>query len=175
MPKAYQDKEETALYGGAARKDSLRIGVIGTVDELNSFIGLAVAVTEDAEIRGTLRKVQGDLFAIGADLATPLDAKEKHARIGAEEVQQVEEIIAAAEQELPPLTKFILPGGTREAALLHICRSVCRRAERAVVALKKQEDVNNFVFVYINRLSDLFFALARLANKRKSVKDETWG
>jgi len=174
MPKVYQDKEETHLYGGTARKDSLRIEAIGNVDELNSFIGLAISQTADKEIKEILKDMQRDLLAVGADLATPLSVREKRERIGEKDVKRLEEIIAKLESELSLLTKFILPGGSKEASLLHVCRAICRRAERSVVSLKKQEEINRFAFVYINRLSDLLFTLARIANKRKGVKDEEW-
>lgn len=172
--KIYQDKEETSLYGRRTRKDSARIGVIGTLDELNSFVGLAVSRFDDGEIKNILKEVQRNLFVVGADVATPFDITEKHERISLKDVAKVEETISRLESELEPLNKFILPGGSREAAVLHICRTICRRVERAIVALKMHEELNNYVFVYINRLSDLFFILARVANKRKDVEDEKW-
>lgn len=172
--KIYQDKEETSLYGRRTRKDSVRIGVIGTLDELNSFVGLAVSRFDDGEIKQILKEVQRNLFVAGADVATPFDITEKHERISLKEVTKVEETISRLESELEPLNKFILPGGSREAAVLHICRTICRRAERSIVALKMHEEINHFVFVYINRLSDLLFTLARLANQRKGVNDEEW-
>lgn len=173
MPKAYQDKEDTDLYGCRAGKDSLRVEAIGNIDELNSFAGLAVSRIEDSEMKGILKEIQSRLFATGADLATPPDAGRSE-RITGEDVKRLEEIIIKIESELPPLARFILPGGSEEAALLHACRTVCRRAERSLVALKKKEEINNFAFVYVNRLSDLFFALARTANRRKGVNDEEW-
>lgn len=172
--KIYQDKEETSLYGRRTRKDSVRIGVIGTLDELNSFVGLAVSIFDDGEIKQVLKEVQRNLFVAGADVATPFDITEKHERISLKEVTKVEETISRLESELEPLNKFILPGGSREAAVLHICRTICRRAERSIVALKMHEELNNYVFMYINRLSDLFFTLARIANKRKGIEDEKW-
>ncbi len=172
--KIFQDKEETSLYGRRTRKDSVRIGVIGTLDELNSFAGLAASRFDGGEIKQILKEVQRDLFVAGADVATPFDITEKHQRISHDDVKRLEDYISRLESELEPLNKFILPGGSREAAVLHICRTICRRAERAIVALKTHEELNNYVFVYINRLSDLFFTLARIANKRKGVEDEKW-
>lgn len=174
MPKAYKDTEETSLYGERARKDSPRIRAIGDIDELNSFVGVAASAAEDREIKEILRRIQNDLLVAGADLATPMEIKEKRERISEGEIRFLEETISGMEKEFPPLAKFILPGGSAEASLMHACRSICRRAERSVVSLKRDEEINVFVFVYINRLSDLFFALARLANKRKGVKDEEW-
>ncbi len=172
--KIYQDKEETSLYGRRTRKDSVRIGVIGTLDELNSFVGLAVSRFDEGEIKRILKDVQRDLFVAGADIATPFDITEKHERIKHDDVKKLEDYISRLEAELEPLNKFILPGGSREAAVLHICRTICRRAERAIVALKMHEEINNYIFIYINRLSDLLFTLARIANKRKGVEDEKW-
>ena len=174
MPKAYQDKEDTSIYGGKASKDSLRIQAIGDVDELHSFVGLAASRSENQEIREILKQVQNELFVLGADLATPADVKEKRQRTSEAEVKRLEETIAKMEKELPHLTHFILPGGTAEASLLHVCRSVARRAERSVIKLKKQEEVNEQTFRYLNRLSDFFFTLARLANKLSGQEDETW-
>ncbi|MBS3053285.1 MAG: cob(I)yrinic acid a,c-diamide adenosyltransferase [Candidatus Aenigmarchaeota archaeon] len=209
--KIFQDNEETSLYGRRTRKDSVRIGVIGTLDELNSFVGLAVSRSDggeitssiipptkvgglsddvipssphpppkgngfrsEDEIKNILKEVQRDLFVAGADVATPFDITEKHQRISHDDVKRLEDHISRLENELEPLNRFILPGGSREAAVLHICRTICRRAERSIVALKAHEELNNYVFVYINRLSDLFFVLARAANKRKGAKDEEW-
>ena len=171
------DKGETALYGGGRiGKEHARIEAYGSVDELNSFVGLAISRLEerDADLKSILKKIQNDLFALGADLATPMDSKAKTKRITAEHTANIEKTIDQLEKDLPELHKFILPGGSPWASLLHICRTVCRRAERNVVALGKKEKINDECIKYLNRLSSLFFELARVLNRRAGVKEEEW-
>lgn len=168
------DKGKTHLFGGKkVDKDSMRIEVIGSIDELNSFVGLARSRIEDKMVNEILEKIQRDLFAIGADIASPKDSA-YITRLIEKDVEEIEGIIKDVNEDLAELKGFILPSGSPEASLIHICRSICRRAERRLVALKKEESINDIVMVYINRLSDLFFSLARYMNSRKGVHDELW-
>ena len=174
------DSGETSLMGaGRVSKDHLRVMAYGDVDETNAAVGLA-RTTEPTDLADELlTAVQRDLFAIGGALATP-----EPERVGAvqrakvavapERIAALEQAIDAADAELPPLTAFVLPGGTAKAATLHVARTVCRRAERTVVHLSHTEHVPEEVVVYLNRLSDLLFTLARLANHRARVADVTW-
>ena len=169
------DRGETSLHvGPRVSKDSLRITAAGEVDELNSFIGLVRARTEHDKISSILKRIQNDLFVVGADLATPIGLKSDAMRVTEDNVKYLDERIEEFLEQLDPIHQFILPSGSPAASLLHICRSVCRRAERSVVALKKQEAVNEEVIRYLNRLSDLFFVLARVENKRAAVDEEYW-
>ena len=168
------------MFGGRrVSKDELRVEVYGTVDELNSALGLAVAKLPPAmqDWRDPLVAVQSDLFTIGAILATPETgaAKPEHIPELAEaRVEGLEDGIDRLDEELTPLKAFVLPGGSESAATLHLARSVCRRAERRVVALAKQEEVEPTVIKYLNRLSDFLFTLARAANARQGVADVEW-
>lgn len=166
------DDGKTRLAGGEqCNKDSPRVDAYGDVDELNSFIGLAITRIDDNSIKRVLKKVQADLFTIGAELAK---AKGEKSRLQKERIEWIEETVKEADSLLPELTKFILPGGSPGAALLHSCRAICRRAERKCVALKKKEIVSEEVVKYLNRLSSLLFSMARLTNKKTGVKDEEW-
>ncbi len=160
------DKGETGLYGGRrVPKDHPRIRAVGAVDELNGFLGLAAAEPETpVPLRDDLNHLQHLLFRVGADLATPLDAKSRTNRIEDSHVKDLEARVTAIESTLPAQTKFLLPGGTRISATLHLARTVCRRAEREVVTLKREEAVNDQVGIFLNRLSDYLFLLARKAN-----------
>lgn len=177
------DRGETGLFGGGrVFKDHTRVEAYGEVDELNSVLGVVVASLEDAreaEIAGRLRQIQADLFTLGANLATPRAEEGGRASahipgLPAERIAEMESWIDAAEEELEPLQSFILPGGSQAAALLHLARTVCRRAERRVVTLAHQAQVEEEVIVYLNRLSDLLFTLARLANRRGGRQDIPW-
>ncbi len=170
--KAFRDSAETNIVGGKALKTSERVEAYGTVDELQSAAGLARSSSKDKEIHDILKGIQEDLFTIGAELADP-EGRMKVA-IAAGDVKKLEGIIAKAEKELEPLAHFILTSGTQEAALLDVCRTVARRAERNILRLREKEEISNEVFRYINRLSDVFFALSRLANKRAGEKEEQW-
>lgn len=170
------DDGETGLFGGKrVSKDDARVRAYGDVDELNAQIGMAA--THGIGLEDTLQEIQRDLFGLGADLATPLNdpASEKVARIGPERVERLETLIDEHEAENTPLTSFILPGGAPGAAALHVCRAVCRRAERSVVGLAASEAVNAHAIVYLNRLSDLLFVLARWVNRKQGVDEQTWG
>jgi cob(I)alamin adenosyltransferase len=173
------DEGDTGLFGGGrVPKDHPRVAAYGDVDELNSAVGV-VRATEPIEFFDPLlESVQRDLFAIGGHLATPdpervARALEK-AALSEDRVAEFERTIDAADQELPPLRAFVLPAGTPKAAALHLARTVCRRAERSVVRLAQEADVHPLFIVYLNRLSDLLFTLARLANHRAGMGDMTW-
>ena len=148
------------------RKTSARIAAIGDVDELNATVGVAITSGVDADHTRWLTRIQNDLFDLGADLAVPLGAEGDRLRITPEQVTQLEGHCDEANEELSDLTSFILPGGTPAAAALHLARSVCRRAERSVVALAESDEINPNTASYLNRLSDLLFILARYANDR---------
>ncbi|MGH7631960.1 MAG: cob(I)yrinic acid a,c-diamide adenosyltransferase [Gemmatimonadales bacterium] len=173
------DEGETGLFGGGrAPKDHPRVAAYGDVDELNSAIGVVRATEPVAFFDPLLQSVQRDLFAIGGHLATPdpervTRALEK-AALSAGRVAEFERAIDAADEELPPLRAFVLPAGTPKAAALHLARTVCRRAERSVVRLGHEAEVHDLFGVYLNRLSDLLFTLARLANHRDGSGDVTW-
>lgn len=169
----------TGLFGGGrVGKDHPRVEAYGDVDELNATLGLARAAEPMPRIDEVLAPIQRDLFAIGALLATPdRDKMRQHlekARIDDERIAQLERAIDDADEELEPLRSFILPGGTVKAAALHVARTVCRRAERRVVHLQGDEAIPQVVVVYLNRLSDLLFTLARLANRRAGTSEVTW-
>jgi cob(I)alamin adenosyltransferase len=173
------DTGETALFGGGrVRKDHPRTSAYGDVDELNSAIGVARATGPAELFDELLDGIQRDLFAIGGRLATPEPKKVAKAIAKAvlppERVASFERAMDDAEGELPPLRAFVLPGGTPKAAALHLARTVCRRAERSVVRLAREESAPPEILVYLNRLSDLLFTLARLANHRAGVVDLTW-
>lgn len=164
------DSGETSLFsGGRVSKNSPRIEAYGTVDELNSVLGLLAAEELSSEVVERLREIQSALFVVGSLLADPerrLDDK-----AGSLSAEPLEEWIDAMETELPELRAFILPGGCREAALTHVARAVCRKAERRVVAL---DGADSEVVAYLNRLSDLFFVLARWLNARCGIPDVEW-
>lgn len=174
------DGGETALFGGGrVPKDHPRVAAYGTVDELNACLGWAVAVVGGAEVRGRLELVQHDLFALGALLATPSASEGRSAPKGLPappdaRVQEMETWMDEAEERLPELRAFVLPGGSRGAAALHLARTVCRRAERAVVHLDTAESVEAWMLTYLNRLSDLLFTFARLENLEAGTGDVAW-
>jgi cob(I)alamin adenosyltransferase len=167
----------TGLLGGArVPKDSPRVAAYGEVDEANAAVGAAAALA-DAPLARLLGAVQKDLFAIGARLADPAHkvvARRAKAVVAPAQVRRLERAIDARERELPPLRAFVLPGGRPLAAQLHLARTVVRRAERHVVALSHEAPVEPGILVYLNRLSDLLFVLARHANHRAGVKEERW-
>jgi cob(I)alamin adenosyltransferase len=172
------DKGETGLFGGErVRKDSLRIETYGTIDELNSFLGLAIIEVADTSIKNILQNIQNQLFTVGADLSTPEIKKNKKlniTRTPEEFYLNAERIIDKYESKLDELKNFILPGGSKGAALLHICRTITRRAEREVVALDNKVKIGNNIIIFLNRLSDLFFVLARYENKVSNIPDIKW-
>ena len=173
------DKGDTGLFGGGrVDKDHPRVDAYGVVDELNAVLGMARAANREPRINEIILGIQRDLFSIGALLATPDHQKmEEHltkAVIGENRISELESFIDECDRELKPLKAFIIPGGTQCAAALHFARTVCRRAERQVVSLGKELTLPPIVVVYINRLSDLLFTLARLANSRAGNTEETW-
>jgi cob(I)alamin adenosyltransferase len=173
------DTGETGLFGGKrVPKDNVRVDAYGTVDELNATIGWAIAQVSDAEILGRLELLQHDLFSLGSNLATPpVQERGKKPKLPAMPTQRVEEMeawIDAADTELPTLRAFVLPGGCPGAAALHVARTVCRRAERAVVRLSGTKGSEAELLAYLNRLSDLLFTLARLENHRNGMGDVEW-
>jgi cob(I)alamin adenosyltransferase len=170
------DKGDTSLFGGQrVPKDAMRIEAYGTVDELNSVLGIVRADGTGGDLDGILGTIQDQLFVLGADLATPRSLERKGLRrIGINEAEFIEATIDRIEKDLKPLKSFILPGGTPVAARLHFARTVCRRAERVVVRLSRNEDIGDDCMVYLNRLSDLLFVLARFANHSANVTEVKW-
>jgi len=175
------DAGETGLFGGGrTSKDSPRVAAYGEVDELNAALGVARALGPEQFADSLLESIQRDLFTIGAELATPdpdtLHKVFAHGRtaIGDSGVAALEQAIDEQESRLEPLKHFILPGGTPQAAALHLSRTVCRRAERAVVAVARHERISPAILRYLNRLSDLLFVLARAANAHAGRPDVKW-
>jgi cob(I)alamin adenosyltransferase len=172
------DTGETGLLGGTrVGKDQPRVATYGDVDETSAVLGVVRARTGDASLGRLLGDVQRDLFALGAQLADPtarVASKRAKAAVGETSVKRLERAIDARDTKLPALTAFVLPGGSETGALLHFARTVCRRAERSVVALARQEAVDPRVIVYLNRLSDLLFVLARFENHRLKKPEEVW-
>src|SRR5580765_2329128 len=170
------DTGETSLFGGTrVDKDDPRVHAYGEVDEVNACLGLARASATDPEIDAELVLLQRDLFALGAQLADPANKvgnRSAKARLGDQDVERLEELIDRMEAGLPPLKNFILAGGTPCGAALHVARAVCRRAERAMVALDPA--VDSLLLRYVNRLSDLLFVLARTANQRAGAAETIW-
>ncbi|HSF32056.1 MAG TPA: cob(I)yrinic acid a,c-diamide adenosyltransferase [Candidatus Tectomicrobia bacterium] len=171
------DKGETSLFaGGRVYKDAPRVEAYGTVDELNACLGMICAQLPDDDVLECLRRIQTELFDLGADLATPLAATTRKEIPRAREAQtlRLEACIDRYSEGLPELTQFILPSGSPPGAALHFARTVCRRAERRVVALSRTEEINSEIIRYLNRLSDLLFVLARVVNQRSRMPETTW-
>jgi len=164
------DAGETGLGDGSrVPKDSARIAALGDVDELNSVIGLLLAETVPDDVRDALLGVQHDLFDLGGELSIP-----GHSALTDRQVQRIESLVERFNHDLPPLKEFILPGGSRGAALAHLGRTVCRRAERSVIGLARVETVSQASRIYLNRLSDLIFVLGRALNRHAGVGDVLW-
>ena len=171
------DDGTTGLFGGGrVPKDSARIEAYGNVDELDSVIGLCAAASKYDWLNELLRTIQEKLFVLGADLATPLETRSNYSvpRIEEKDATRLERAIDEHAAQLPELKHFILPGGSELAARLHLARTICRRAERSLVHLATQEEIGTFDVIYLNRLSDLLFVLARRANQLAGVKDVEW-
>jgi cob(I)alamin adenosyltransferase len=170
------DAGETSLFaGGRVRKDNPLVEAYGTVDELNSFIGLTRAEGLPPEADAWLERIQNELFTVGADLATPIDAKPAWlVRLDAAPTEHLETLIDQMDTDLPALKNFILPGGTRAAATLHVARTVCRRAERLCVESLADDLINPLVVKYLNRLSDFLFTLARWVNWKAGESETKW-
>ena len=164
------DDGSTGLGDGSrTRKDSLRIAALGDVDELNSFIGLLVTEPMPEDMRAALSGIQHDLFDLGGELCIP-----GFENVSDAQVVRLDELLARYNADLPRLQEFILPGGSRAAAYAHVARTVCRRAERAIVALGHEESVRPVCRQYVNRLSDLMFVLARVLNRYAGGSDVLW-
>lgn len=167
------DLGQTSLFGGArVAKNDARIEAYGTIDELSSHIGVARAASIPPEVDAILHQVQVDLFEVGAHLASP--GTSRFPGVDAERIAELERAIDAMERDLAPLTSFILPAGALAAAQLHVARTVCRRAERLVVALQDESNATRSTIAYLNRLSDYLFVAARFANLRAGVEDVPW-
>jgi len=171
------DAGETSLVDGSrVSKSDPRVAAYGDVDELNSLLGLArVGLNRvempDAQLDEALGKIQNELFVVGADLASPLAIQVP--RVDEQHVAEMEQLIDALLEELEPLREFILPGGSQFGATLHLARCVARRAERVIVALMAHDEINPHALTYLNRLSDLLFVMARAANQRAGVKEQS--
>lgn len=172
------DRGETDLFGGGrVGKHHARVEAYGAVDELNASLGMAAALTRQADLRELCLALQAALFDLGAYLASPDASRREKSGIAPPSgaaVADVEAKIDALESELTPLRRFVLPGGTQAAAAFHLARTVCRRAERRVVALDREEGLDATAVGYLNRLSDLLFTLARVENRRAGVPDVEW-
>ncbi|MFO1518820.1 MAG: cob(I)yrinic acid a,c-diamide adenosyltransferase [bacterium] len=170
------DRGTTFLFGGGPYpKDAERISAYGDVDELNSVLGCAITEIKDKTLREKLRALQEELFIVGAELATVSPSEKMRAGfVAARHIAAQEKWIDEIETKLQPLQKFILPGGSKGAALLHLARTVCRRAERSVVTLSHDQEVRSEILVYLNRLSDLLFVLARTVNLLEKEEDLFW-
>jgi cob(I)alamin adenosyltransferase len=168
------DEGETSLGDGSrVSKLDCRIGAFGTVDELNSALGVALAGELPDRVRGALEQVQNELFDVGADLSVPWGVADR-LRVQQRMIERLEELCDTFNDELPELRSFVLPGGTEAAARLHVARTICRRAERDVLLGSNELELNPLVLVYLNRLSDLLFILARLANAHAGVDEPLW-
>ncbi|AOZ92079.1 cob(I)yrinic acid a,c-diamide adenosyltransferase [Paenibacillus crassostreae] len=168
------DKGQTSVIGGRVAKDDNQVEAYGTIDELNCFVGQAISFMGDdqifADLREQLLEIQHELFDCGADLAF-VNLSESKYKVTPELVERLELWVDTCEKENPPVERFILPGGHILSSTLHVCRTVCRRAERRTVTLGKEKDINPSVRKYLNRLSDYFFVIARTVNARKEVAD----
>src|SRR4030095_13192716 len=170
------DKGDTRLFDGTqVRKNDPRVEAYGNVDELNSFVGAAVSFLDDGELRTILMDIQRDLFSVGARLADPQQhGKKQKSKLDPARVHALEETIDRFETELPPLRQFILAGGGPAGAMIHVARTVCRRAERGVVALAGTVEIDPLTIEYLNRLSDFLFVMARLVNQRNGQQEIPW-
>jgi cob(I)alamin adenosyltransferase len=168
------DRGETSLGDGSrVSKLDCRIGAFGSVDELNSTLGVVLAGELPDDVREALLRVQNELFDVGADLSVPWGVTDR-LRVDQEAIDRLEELCDRFNVDLPELRSFVLPGGTEGAARLHVARTLCRRAEREVVLASQELEVNPLVLAYLNRLSDLLFILARTANARAGVDEPLW-
>jgi cob(I)alamin adenosyltransferase len=168
------DDGTTGLIGNKrVKKSNPRIASYGMVDELNASIGIILSAKIGKDIHDLLTKIQNDLFVVGADLANP-DLKNKSNRVTTEMITYLEKEIDRLEEKLSPITYFILPGGDLIASQVHLARAICRRAETNMVSLSEIDEVNNLCLIYMNRLSDLLFVVARTINKRKKILDIAW-
>lgn len=171
------DHGSTSLIGGTrVAKNNIRINAYGTIDELNSFLGLLRAKTENDDIKEVIFDIQNTLFAVGANLATDTDKTElgNYAKIDGAKTEKLEQYIDKIQQNLPPLTDFIIYGEDEMSAICHCCRAIARRAEREIITLNQEVTIDKELLVYINRLSDFLFVLARNYTKSKGKQDFLW-
>ncbi len=169
------DSGSTSLYGGqTVSKSSKRIAAYGTVDELNSVLGMILSENHSNKADDLLKKVQEQLFVLGADLATPFSKETRINRISNHEIEFLEQSIDTMEEELPPLKNFILPGGTKAGSIIHFSRTVCRRAERLAVECADEEYLSPESITYLNRLSDFLFVLGRYENHISGTEETPW-
>ena len=171
------DKGNTRLIGGRiVRKDNDLVEVYGTLDELNSVLGTVSSEKLNGKLKKRLHQIQSDLFLISSELAAPeiKDKKKFNLRFNEQYIHDLEDFIDEIQKQLPQLRNFILPGGSRPAALLHLARTVCRRAERRLVTLTQRKKTDPNILIYLNRLSDLLFVLARYTNQLQGKKDIIW-
>ena len=170
------DAGQTSLYGGRrVDKDALRIEAYGTIDELNAHVGVARSLPLPPDIGLLLERLQRELFVLGADLATPPNTKAQNVRrVDATDIRRLEADIDRLDATLPALTMFILPSGSPAGVQLHVARTVCRRAERLVVRLVREESLETVPLVYLNRLADLLFVLARFVNHSLAAPESSW-
>lgn len=173
----FGDAGQTQLYGGqVVSKDHLRVEAYGTADELNSQLGMLISTLSEESRINFLRKIQGKIFDLSAELATPASKKPQRAgpAVCADDIGELEEMIDKVDADLPLLKHFILPGGGQRAARAHLSRTVCRRLERRLVTLNEQSPLDLAIIVYINRLSDYLFVLARRLNQQEGIEDIPW-
>ena len=171
------DKGSTSLFNGArVSKNALRVNCYGTIDEMNSIVGLAITFSPENDLKSDLINLSLTLFNLGSDLATPLNPAPKFEppRMTDEDIQKLEHLIDRYTELLPPLKSFILPGGSQTAAFLHQARTVCRRAERLMVELSASEQLSEFTMIFVNRLSDYLFTAARYSNYLQNIEDIKW-
>jgi cob(I)alamin adenosyltransferase len=173
------DDGSTGLFGGSrVQKDHLRIGAYGTLDELNSALGVVIVEAlkhpPTQPLAAELLLIQGEIFQAGAELATPQEKKVPTGLVGVAQTERLEASIDRMEQELPELKSFILPGGSEAASRMHVARTISRRAEREMVAVHREEMLRPELLAYVNRLSDYFFVMARVLNHRLKVQDRPW-
>lgn len=167
----FGDQGATTLVGSTiVSKDHPRIEAYGSVDELSSVLGVVISFSELKTLSNSLAMIQKDLFVIGAELAS----RGRKKRLNSTRIKEIETEIDSLESNMPPLNHFILPGGSKTASLLHHARTVCRRAERSVVALSQKEKINQDILIYLNRVGDLLFLQARFVNYKKKVKEIIW-
>lgn len=165
VTKTGDDGSTGLIGGGRASKGALRVAAYGDVDELNSCLGWAAALTTDSGIQAILEDLQHTLFTVGCDLAAPFPHEVP--RVDAHHVTELENVMEGLMDELPPLEEFILPGGGPAGSAVHLARTICRRAERTAVALQAEEELNAQAIIFLNRLSDLLFVIARVVNRRE--------
>ena len=172
------DSGETGLFGGErVLKSHIRVEAYGCIDELNAFIGLTISEIDNKKVKDDLSRIQNYLFTVGSDLATPDIEKNKKLNIPRTPESfyiEMEKLIDEYSDELDELKYFIIPGGSKPAAMMHVCRTVCRKAERAVVELNSTVKIGTNIIMFLNRLSDLFFVLARTMNKESGIPDVKW-